>query len=211
MQEKGLVGRPKRRTTKTTDSNHNEPVAPNLLDRKFNQDELNKVWVGDITYIPTLRGFAYLATVMDLCSRRIIGMHVSDRIDNKLVCMALWKAVKCRRDSKQPAAEMFHSDRGSQYASKSFRQMLSRLGMQQSMSRKGNCWDNAVAESFFKTFKTESEIECNLPRDHHHAGVVAYRYVEFYYNRQRTHSTLGNKCPIDFERELRFSNLNCLH
>lgn len=211
MQDKGLVARSKRRTTATTDSNHNEPIAPNLLERNFDQTELNKVWVGDITYIPTLNGFAYLATVIDLCSRRIIGWHVSDRIDNKLVCVALWKAIKSRRDSKQQPAEMFHSDRGSQYASKSFRHMLSRFEITQSMSRKGNCWDNAVAESFFKTFKVESLLEHNMPRDHYHAAAATFRYIEFYYNRERTHSKLGFKSPVDFERQLRFSNLVCLH
>lgn len=211
MRDKGLVARRKRRTARTTDSHHNEPVAPNLLERTFNQSELNKVWVGDITYIPTRNGFAYLATVIDLCSRRVIGWQVSDRIDNKLVCMALWRAVKSRRDSKQQPAELFHSDRGSQYASKSFRHMLGRLQMQQSMSRKGNCWDNAVAESFFKTFKEESPVEHELPRDLHHASAMVYRYIEFYYNRQRAHSRLGYQCPVDFERQLRFGNLKCLH
>ena len=211
MRDRGLIARRKRRTTRTTDSNHNEPIEPNLLERKFNQTELNKVWVGDITYIPTRNGFAYLATVMDLCSRRVIGWQVSDRIDSKLVCMALWRAVKNRRGSKQEPAEMFHSDRGSQYASKSFCHMLDRLQMQQSMSRKGNCWDNAVAESFFKTFKEESPAGRELPLDLGYASAMVYQYIEFYYNRQRTHSKLGYQYPIDFERQLRFSNLKCLH
>ncbi len=211
MRDRGLVARRKRRTTRTTDSNHSDPIAPNLLERRFKQTELNKVWVGDITYIPTLRGFAYLATVMDLYSRRVIGWHVSDRIDTKLVCMALWKAVKSRRDSKQHVAEMFHSDRGSQYASEAFRAMLGRLEIRQSMSRKGNCWDNAAAESFFKTFKEESPVRQDLLRDHNYASAMVYRYIEFYYNRQRTHSSLGYRCPVDFERQLRFGKLKCLH
>jgi putative transposase len=211
MRERGLFACRKRKTVGTTTSNHHEAVAPNLLDRKFKQDQLNKVWVGDITYIPTHKGFAYLATVMDLCSRRIIGWQISDRIDNRLVCMALWRAAKSRRDSKQKPAVMFHSDRGSQYASRSFRGMLGRLSMQQSMSRKGNCWDNAVAESFFKTFKEESDLVREMPRDHEYARVQVYRYIEFYYNRQRIHSSLGYQCPIDFERRLRFGNLISLH
>ena len=208
MRDRGLVARRKRRTTKTTDSNHTEPVAPNLLDRKFKQSELNKVWVGDITYIPTREGFAYLATVMDICSRRIIGWQISDKIDNKLVCMAMWRAVQSRRKSKQQPSAMFHSDRGSQYASKPFRIMLERLGIQQSMSRKGNCWDNAVAESFFKTFKVESSMTVLMPKDHHHAGAQVYQYIEFYYNRRRKHSSLGYKSPLDFETQLRFDKIN---
>jgi transposase InsO family protein len=211
MKEKGLVARKRRKCVNTTDSNHNEPVAPNLLNREFRQDELNSVWCGDITYIATHKGFVYLAVIMDLCSRRIIGWQISDRIDNKLICMALWRALKNRRLSKQGYAAMFHSDRGSQYASKAYRSMLERLGMTQSMSRKGNCWDNAVAESFFNTLKEESELNHMLPRDMNHASAIVYRYIEFYYNRQRMHSTLGFKSPIDFEREIRFSNLNGLH
>ena len=211
MREKGLVARKRRRRTKTTDSNHNEAVAPNVLNRVFHQDKLNSVWCGDITFIPTRTGFVYLAVVMDLCSRRIIGWQMSNRIDNKLVCMALWRALKSRRLSKQGYAALFHSDRGSQYASKSYRAMLARLNMKQSMSRKGNCWDNAVAESFFKTLKEESSLSYTLPRDIDHAQAMVYRYIEFYYNRQRNHSTLGYLNPVEFERRLRFANLQTLH
>lgn len=211
MRAKGLVARRRRRRTMTTDSNHNEMVAANILNREFKQDKLNAVWCGDITYIPTVKGFVYLAVVMDLCSRRIIGWQMSNHINNKLVCMALWRALKSRRLSKQGYATLFHSDRGSQYASASYRAMLKRLNMMQSMSRKGNCWDNAVAESFFKTLKEESPLSYTLPRDLDHAQAMVYRYIEFYYNRQRTHSTLGYQCPVDFEGKLRFSNLQRLH
>ncbi len=139
MREQELVARRRKRSVKTTDSNHAHAVSPNLLERQFDQKELNRVWCGDITYIPTLTGFVYLATVMDLGSRRIIGWHMSDRIDEKLVIIALWRALKTRRKSELGPSLIFHSDRGSQYASKAFRYVLQRFNITQSMSRRANC------------------------------------------------------------------------
>ncbi|MFM8438081.1 MAG: IS3 family transposase [Candidatus Kapaibacterium sp.] len=202
MRSAGLVARKRRRHVCTTDSNHTQPIAGNILDRNFVVSQINRVWCGDITYIPTRAGFAYVAVVIDLCSRKVVGWHVSERIDARLVCMALWRAIEHRRKPKQAIARLFHSDQGVQYASKPFRHMLERFAITPSMSRKGNCWDNAPTESFFKTLKEETGLAHELPRDSEHVRVLLYRYIEFYYNRIRRHSSIGYISPWEFESRL---------
>lgn len=144
---------------------------------------------------------------MDLGSRRILGWHASDRIDENLVTVSLLRALKTRRDAQQEPPQIFHSDRGSQYASKAFRALLHRLHITQSMSRKGNCWDNAIAESFFAILKEESGVLQKIPANLKEARTTIYRYIEFYYNRLRIHSSLGYLSPVEFELKNYFTNL----
>ena len=155
LREQDLVARCRKKHVKTTDSNHAHAASTNPLKRQFDQKELNRVWCGDITNIPSLTGFVHLATVMDLGSRRIIGWHKSDRIDEKLVIIALWRELKTRRNSKQGPQLIFHTDRGSKYASKAFHCVLQRNSVTQIMNRGINCWDNAAVESFFGTLQEE--------------------------------------------------------
>jgi putative transposase len=195
MREAGLRAKGARKYKATTDSRHALPVAPNLLERRFSADEPNVAWVSDITYLWTRQGWMYLAVIIDLFSRKVVGWSLRDRMTAELVCEALGSAVEQRRP---PAGLIFHSDRGSQYASHVFRRRLWRYRMRQSMSRKGNCWDNAVAESFFATLKKE------LVRDRPFASRDAARadvfeYIEVFYNRQRAHSLLGYETPTSFE------------
>jgi len=176
----------------TTDSNHGKPVADNLLNREFTVDKPNQVWVSDITYIPTSMGWVYLAVVIDLFSRAVIGWQLADHMRAKLVC----DAVEMARARRNCLPRLFHSDRGSQYVSEDLETLLADVEI--SMSRKGNCWDNAVAESFFGTLKSEHvnfENYFNLRE----ARTSLFRYIEGFYNRKRRHSHLGNKAPIEFE------------
>ncbi len=179
----------------TTDSKHNLPVAPNLLDREFAVAEPDLVWVSDITYLWTSEGWLYLAIVLDLFHRRIVGWSMSNRINRKLVMDALRMGVWRRR----PAPGLiFHSDRGSQYCSNDFQKMLKTHKMISSMSRKGDCWDNAVAESFFGSLKTERVFFTNYnTREEARRDVVDY--VEMFYNSKRRHSYLGYLSPKEFE------------
>ena len=201
MREAGLAARPKtRRRVVTTDSAHGDPIAPNRLARQFDVHgvALNRVWVGDITYIPTREGFLYLATVLDLGSRRCVGWAMRDTMEVDLVTSALQMA----RDARQPAPGLiFHSDRGSQYASHAYRTELTAHGMLASMSGKGDCYDNAVAESFFATL----EFELVMTHDWHTRGEARraiFRYIETWYNRRRRHSTLGYVSPAEYEAQL---------
>ena len=201
MREAGLAARPKtRRRLVTTDSAHGDPIAPNRLARQFDVHgvALNQVWVGDITYIPTREGFLYLSTVLDLGSRRCIGWAMRDTLEVDLVTSALQMA----RDARQPAPGLiFHSDRGSQYASDAYRTELTAHGMLASMSGKGDCYDNAVAESFFATL----EFELVMTHDWHTRGEARraiFRYIETWYNRRRRHSTLGYVSPAEYEAQL---------
>ncbi len=197
MRINGIAAKAKRRFKTTTDSRHNLPVAKNLLNRQFRVDGPDKVWVSDITYIWTTKGWLYLAIVMDLFSRKIVGWAMSDRITQDIVISAFLQAMWRR---KPKAGLMFHSDRGSQYAASDFRRLLSQHGVIQSMSGKGNCYDNAVAESFFHTLKTELIYhEKYLTREHARKSV--FEYVELFYNRVRRHSTLGYCSPWKFEQE----------
>ena len=195
MKSLGLRVNMKRRYKNTTDSNHSLPIAPNLLNRDFYASAPDTKYVGDITYISTGEGCLYLATVIDLYSRKIVGWSMDDTMKVSLVNDALNMAIRHR---KPPKGLLWHTDRGSQYASYSHKDLLQHHGIIQSMSRKGNCWDNAVAESFFKTLKSDLVYQTYF-----YTKVQAKReifeYIEFHYNRERSHSYLGNVSPSRFE------------
>jgi putative transposase len=195
MGELGLEGRRRRRFKATTDSRHNLPVAENVLDRQFNVDAPNVAWVTDITYVWTTEGWLYLAAVLDLFSRRVVGFAMSERIDRALVLEALRAAVG--RRGPNPGL-LHHSDRGSQYASGDYQDALDDLGVVCSMSRKANCWDNAVAESFFATLKTEL-VYTRRFATRAEAREAIFDFIEVFYNRRRRHSTLGYVSPVEFE------------
>jgi transposase InsO family protein len=180
---------------KTTESNHSYPPAENLLDRQFHQEKIDRAWVNDLTYVPTDEGWLYVATVMDLCSRRIIGWATADHLRAELPLAALEQAIRQRC----PSAElMHHSDRGVQYACQDYQAVLEQHGITCSMSRSGNCYDNAAMESFFKTFKVELVYQEHYrTREEAHASI--YPYIELFYNRQRLHSALGYRSPVEFE------------
>jgi transposase InsO family protein len=195
MREAGLRAKGSRKYKATTDSDHALPVAPNLLQRDFKTDRPNAVWVSDITYIWTREGWMYLAAIVDLYSRKIVGWSLAERMTASLVCDALDAAVMLRRPAP---GLLFHSDRGSQYASHAFRRRLWRHQMRQSMSRRGNCWDNAVAESFFATLKKEL-IRDRALDTRAQARAEIFEYLEVFYNRQRAHSLLSYETPDAFE------------
>lgn len=182
----------------TTDSSHNHPVAPNLLNQNFATKAINEVWLTDITYIPTKEGFTYLAAFVDLHSRKIIGWKTSRTIDSQLVVAAFQEAFIFR--GPRPGV-IVHSDRGSQYASGAFRQHLNRHHLVQSMSRRGNCYDNAPMESFFKSYKTE-EVRDEQYETHEQATRGVSDYIERFYNPLRLHSSLGYVSPIEFEHSI---------
>lgn len=195
-QDRLVAKRTPRFKPSTTDSKHEHAISPNLLDRKFNPVAPNAAWSADITYIKTLRGFVYLAVVMELHSRRIIGWCVSDDMTQQLVIKALWHAWVSRG---RPKGVLIHSDRGRQYASKGYRKMLTkRMSCIQSMSRKGNCWDNAPVESFFSTLKIEG-FEGLVFRDADDVASHAWQFIEIYYNNKRMHSTLNYVSPCQHE------------
>jgi len=196
MREQKLYVRPRRRWATTTESAHHQPTAPNLLNRDFKPPAPNKAWVGDVTYLRTPDGFMYLAVVIDLFSRFVVGWAVGALNDRHLVVKALEMAVQRRRPDP---GLVHHTDRGSTYASEAFQNVLTANEMQCSMSRLGNCWDNAVAESFFKTFKTEEGA------DFADAGDVrqrTFKYIELFYNQDRLHSTLGHMSPANYEKSV---------
>jgi putative transposase len=180
----------------TTDSRHPYPIAPNQLNRQFQAQQPNQKWVADITYIPTDEGWLYLAGVLDLFSRRLVGWAMSPRCDTALVTAALHMALA----SRQPSTTLLHhSDRGSQYASTDYITLLLQHGISLSMSRTGNCYDNAVMESFFRTLKTECVYLNHYP-SRQQARQSLFEFLEVYYNRQRLHSSLGYLSPAEFER-----------
>jgi len=202
MGEEGLRGKKRRRFVVTTNSNHAYPAAPNVLDRKFAVEEIagpDQVWAADITYVPTREGWLYLAIVLDLASRLVVGWSMGETLESSLAIDALNMAIQRRR----PAAGLLHhSDRGVQYASNDYRALLEGKQAVASMSRKGNCWDNAVAESFFATV----EIELIQDEDWHtrnEARVAIFDFIEVWYNRQRIHSSLGYLTPAEFDKRLR--------
>ncbi len=198
MAKCGLVGRQKRRTRKTTVADPAAtPVAQELLGRAFAPEEFerNRAWVGDITYIRTWEGWLYLATVIDLASRMVVGFAMAEHMRASLVCEALTMALK--RWRPQPGL-VFHSDRGSQYTSREFAVLLGANGITQSLSRVGQCWDNAVAESFFATLKLELLHRQGWPTRAAAQRAVS-EYIEVFYNRQRLHSTLGYRPPAEYE------------
>jgi transposase InsO family protein len=196
MRVHGLRARPCRRFRTTTDARHELPVAPNVLAQRFAAAAPNAVWVTDITYLWTGEGWLYLVVILDLFSRRIVGWATSARIDRQLALNALDMALARRRP---PRGLLHHSDRGSQYASTAYRRRLTAHGIVCSMSRRGNCWDNAVAESFFGTLKCELVYETEW-RTRADARRDVFEYVEVFYNGQRRHSALGYLSPVAFER-----------
>ncbi len=198
LKRQGLCPVYKRPYRVTTDSAHNKPIAPNVLDRRVDGWQVNQAWVGDITYIATGEGWLYLACVMDLASRRIVGWSMSNRIKADLVCQAL-KSAYWRR--KPPEGLIMHSDRGSQYASDDHRQLIKDYRMIQSMSRRANCWDNAAMESFFKTLKVE-RIHLLRYDTRALAKLDIVDWIEGFYNRRRMHSSIGYKTPVDVESNL---------
>jgi putative transposase len=195
MREKGIAAQRKRRFRRTTDSNHQSPIAPNVLERDFTQEAPNQAWVTDVTYIFTAEGWLYLAVMLDLFSRRVVGWATSDTNDRGLALDALNQALRARRPR---VGLVHHSDRGSPYASEDYRNALRDRGITASMSRTGDCWDNAVAESFFATLKGEL---VDHERYATRAAAVASigDYIERFYNTQRRHSHLGYVSPIEFE------------
>jgi transposase InsO family protein len=192
---RGLRASTPRKRVRTTDSSHSEPIAPNLLDRDFTATAPNQKWAGDITYIATTQGFIYLAVFIDLFSRRVVGWSMSNRLDGELARAALRMAL---RDRRPRGPLIVHSDRGVQYAARAFRQMLIDWSVTPSMSRKGNCYDNAVVESFFATLKKEL-VYRHRYSTHEDARTSIFEYIVSYYNRQRMHSTLNYVAPLEFE------------
>jgi transposase InsO family protein len=197
MRLNGLIAVHKRKFRATTDSRHNLPVAPNLLNRNFITEAPNKVWITDITYIWTWEGWLYLAFVLDLYYRGVIGLAMSERITDELTQSALKQAI-LRRDP--PKGLIHHSDRGSQYASYDYQKILKARKIIPSMSRKGDCWDNAVGESFLHTLKVEKINRCRF-KTRDEARREIFEYVEMYYNRKRTHSSLDYMSPFDYEKQ----------
>jgi len=200
MRHDGLVGRRRRTAVHTTDSAHAYPVAPNLLARRFDATglALNQVWVSDITYVPTREGWLYLAVVLDLASRRVVGWAMRDTLDAELALSALQMALVTR----QPAPGLIHhSDRGVQYACTAYRELLAAHRIQASMSRSGDCWDNAVAESFFATLELEliDRAAWTTRREARHA---IFGFIQTWYNRKRRHSTLQYLSPMQYEQQL---------
>lgn len=195
MRTHGIVSRHKRKYKVTTNSRHTHSVAENLLGRQFTVAAPNRWWVSDITYIPTREGWLYLAITLDLYHRKVVGWSMDRRMTQQLVIDALTMALK---NGKPGPGLSHHSDQGVQYASQAFQALLTAAGIQGSMSRKGNCWDNAVAESFFHTLK----VELVHPRHYHtrqEARAEIFEYIEVFYNRQRRHSALGYRTPAECE------------
>lgn len=195
MRELGLRAKTKRKYVVTTDSAHQFPVADNVLNRAFEPDGPNEKWVADITYVRTHEGWLYLAAVMDLFGRRIVGWATSKHIDTELVSTALHHAIQQR--SPGPGL-LHHSDRGSQYASDAFQEQLDLLGITCSMSRKGNCWDNACMERFFRSLKGEWIGDTNYP-NREMATAAIFEYIEMFYNTKRRHAALGYLTPVQYE------------
>jgi transposase InsO family protein len=195
MRQNGLRARQKRRFRRTTDSNHAQPIAPNVLERQFEPQAPNQAWATDVTYIHTAEGWLYLAVLLDLFSRRVIGWAASDTNDRALALQALDRGLRARRPG---AGLVHHSDRGSPYASDDYRSLLREHGIVASMSRTGDCWDNAVAESFFATLKAEHVEHQRYPT--RAAAIISIGdYIDNFYNPQRRHSHLGYINPIEYE------------
>lgn len=202
MREDGLVARRRRRCVRTTDSTHAEPVAPNLLGRRFALAEHpvpDRAWCGDLTYVPTREGWLYLAVLLDLATRRVVGWATGATLATALPLAALTQALRHRR----PAPGLLHhTDRGAQYASQEYRAVLAAHGLRQSMSRRGDCWDNAVSESFFSTLEHELLATADF-RTRGEAQTAVATFIESWYNAERRHSTLGYVSPVQYEQQLR--------
>jgi putative transposase len=196
MRHAQLRARRRRRTVRTTDSCHDQPIAPNLLARSFVAEAPNRVWLADITYLPTREGWLYLAVVLDLYARRVVGWSMQATLERRLVLAALEHALGRRQP---PAGLIHHSDRGSQYASAEYQALLGQAQMHSSMSRRGDCWDNAPMESFFATLKTE--VATPVFASHAAARQAVFEYIEGFYNRLRRHSALAYLSPAAYEQQ----------
>ena len=197
MKEAGVAVRHRKKYKVTTDSKHNQPVFENLVNRRFSVEEANRIYVSDITYLWTQEGWLYLAVVIDLYSRKVVGWSMSSRMKARLVCDALTMAIWQRRPGP---GLIHHSDRGTQYAGKAFRRLLRGHGFKGSMSRKGNCWDNAVAESFFGSLKRE-RVQWRHYQTRYQAQQDVLNYISMFYNNVRLHSYLDYKSPNQYESE----------
>ncbi len=196
MREGGIAARRKRRRVVTTNSHHENPIAANQLQRDFTATSPNRKWVSDVTSVPTAQGWLYLAVILDLYSRLVVGWSMSAHCDEELVENALLMALARRHP---PAGLLHHSDRGSQYTSRGYRQRLEQSGIIVSMSRKGNCWDNAAKESFFGSLKDEC-VGSTIYQSHEQARQSLFEYLEVFYNRIRRHSSLGYVSPLIYEQ-----------
>lgn len=196
MRDNDIAAKTARKFRCTTDSNHDLPVADNLLDRQFNPSEPNEIWVGDITYIPTREGWLYLAAVEDLYSRMVVGWSMAEHMESRLVVDALEMAVQRRLPEEGLLA---HSDRGSQYASEHYQLLLGKHGIACSMSRRADCWDNAPMESFFASLKKELVHDADFAT-RAEARAAIFEYIEVFYNGQRRHSSLGYVSPAEYEQ-----------
>jgi putative transposase len=205
LSQAGLQCKTRRRFKAPIAAGQAQAVAPNQLNREFTVQVPDTVYVGDITYLPTGEGWLYLAVVLELCSRAVVGWSMADHMRAELVNQALAMAI-CQR---RPAAGLImHTDRGSQYGAESYQQLLIQHGIQPSMSRKGNCWDNAVAESFFHTLKTELIYLEDLDT-HEQTQAAVFEYIEVFYNRQRCHSANGYLAPLAYEQALKTNEILC--
>lgn len=199
MKAHGIQSVIRKKYKATTNSRHNLPVAENLLNQNFKVDKPNKVWVTDITYIPTDEGWLYLSAIIDLCHKKVVGWSMDSTMTQELIKSSLQQAIK--REKPAPGL-IHHSDRGSQYASIAYQDLLKQQGFVVSMSRKGNCFDNAVAESFFGTLKTEM-VYLTKYRTRKEARQAIFEYIEVFYNRMRLHSSLGYMSPLEYEASLK--------
>lgn len=198
MRQYGIKAKTKRKFRATTNSKHSFPVAENLLNRRFEVEAPNRVWTADITYIPTDEGWLYLAAVMDLGSKRIVGFSMDERMTKELAMDALKMAIHYRKPTE---GLLHHSDRGVQYASNAYQYLLAKHSMVCSMSKKGDCWDNAAMESFFGSLKTE----CTHHRRYHSRSEARrdiFYYIEVFYNNERLHSKLGYRSPAQYELQV---------
>lgn len=197
MHAQSLCARPKRRfRPQTTDSKHGGPFAPNLLKQEFNSSEKNRVWAGDISYVWTSKGWRYLAVVIDLFSRKVVGWAIGNSPDGALAAEALRRAIALRNP---PSGLIVHTDRGGSYVDWNYRKLLKKAGALRSMSGQGNCYDNACVESFFSTLEFELRSRCDF-RDLEHARAEIRDYIDGYYNPKRMHSTLGYHSPVEYEQ-----------
>jgi putative transposase len=199
MREQGLCGRKKhRRRPRTTDSRHTKPVAENLIALRPAPTGPNQSWLTDITYIETAEGWLYLAAILDLWSRRIVGWACGLTLQTSLVLAALHDALKRRRP---PKGLLHHSDRGSQYVDADYIKALETAGIDRSMSRAGNCYDNAAMESFWSTLKSDTGLDVSIPASRRHAELAVFDYIETFYNPTRRHSSIGQISPVAFEKK----------
>jgi putative transposase len=206
MRANGLSARRPKRFVATTDSKHKYPIAPNILNRHFDVDRSNKVWVSDITYVRTLQGWMYLTVIIDLFERKVIGWSMSENLSTEATIIPAWRMAEKNRPITKTL--IFHSDRGVQYACTDFTNILKSYGglVIRSMSRKGDCWDNAVAESFFKTLKTELVYKHKYA-NRNQAQLSIFQWIETWYNRKRRHSALGYKTIEEFELLFNFESM----